>query len=90
MSDRYEKKLEDNAVLGADLVNKYLRGEIKGSDQVKIGSQAISQLNRHRATKGNMDMVKFAVGKSISADRKELTEYIRVNMPEYNAVKQLR
>jgi hypothetical protein len=68
----YEKALEENARLGAVLVGKYLRGEIKGDDKIKIGSQAISQLNRHQATRGNIDAIRFAVGRAISVNQSEL------------------
>ena len=88
--DELTKTLRENAKLGANIVGKYLRGEVKGSDQIKIGSMAISQLNRHEATMGNIDAIKFSVGRSISGDTKELKEFIRATMPEYIPVKQIK
>lgn len=85
----YEKTLEANAQIGAELVGKYLRGEVKGDDRIKIGSQAISQFNRHQATRGNIDAIKFAVGRSISADQNELKQFIKQSLPEYIPVKQI-
>jgi len=87
--DALTKTLRENARLGAEIVGKYLRGEVKGSDQIKIGSMAISQLNRHEATMGNIDAIKFAVGRSVSGNTKELKEFIQGAMPEYIPAKQI-
>lgn len=87
--DELTTSLRENATVGAKIVGKYLRGEIKGSDQIKIASMAISQLNRHEATKGNIDAIRFAVGRSISVDQKELKQYVKANLPEYCEVKRL-
>ena len=84
-----DKTLRENAQLGAVIVGKYLRGEEKGSDKIKIASMAISQLNKHEATKGNTDAIKFAVGRSVSKDAKELKEFIQASMPEYIPAKQI-
>lgn len=81
--------LQENARLGAVIVGKYLRGEEKGSDKIKIASMAISQLNRHEATMGNIDAIKFAVGRSVSENVKELKTFIQGAMPEYIPVKQI-
>jgi hypothetical protein len=87
---KYEEKLEENAEIGAEIVNRYLTGKEKGSDKIKIASMAITQLNRHMATKGNVDAIKFAVGRSVSANAEELKRYISGNMPEYSPVKQIK
>ena len=88
--DKLTEVLRENARLGAEIVGKYLRGEVKGSDQIKIGSMAISQLNRHEATKGNIDAIKFAVGRSVSENAKELKVFIQSSMPDYIPAKQIR
>lgn len=80
----FEDVIKENAELGAKLVNKYLKGEIQGSDKVVIGSKAITQFNRHMATKGNFDAIKFAVGRSISKDQDELKKYISENLSDYS------
>lgn len=80
----YEDQLKKNAEKGAEIVGKYLNGEIGGSDKIKIASQAITQLCRHQATKGAIDTIKFGIGRSISADAKELRDYVKKNMPEYS------
>jgi predicted metal-dependent HD superfamily phosphohydrolase len=86
----YEDQLKKNAEKGAELVGKYLDGTVAGSDKIKIASQAITQLCRHQATKGAIDTIKFGIGRSISADAKELRDYVKNQMPEYDPVKRLK
>ncbi len=88
--NKFESQLKENAELGADIVNRYLKGEERGSDRVKIGSQSIAQYNRHLATRGNVDAIKFAVGRSISESTAELKKYINTHMPDYVMMKQLK
>ena len=85
----YENVLQENANLGATLVGKFLRGEERGSDKIKIASMAISQFNRHQATKGNIDAIKFAVGRSVSENSKELKKFSQEALPDYVPVKQI-
>ena len=85
-----EEKLQKNAEVGADLVLKALEGKSDMNDRVKLASMAITQHCKHIATKGAIDTIKFAVGRSIAANQDELKKYVHANLPEYNPVKQLK
>ena len=85
-----ENILEVNAVKGANILGQYLDGKVKGSDLVKQASMAVTHFNKFRATKGAFDAIKFAVGRSISANQAELKQHIQANMPEYAEVKRLK
>lgn len=85
----YEDQLRKNAEKGAEIVGLYLDGKVKGSDQIKIASQAITQLCRHQATKGAIDTIKFGIGRSLAKDAEELRSYVKSNMPEYAPVKMI-
>ncbi len=86
----YEADLEENAKLGAGIIKEYLKGERTGSDKIKYASNAITQFNKHLATKGAIDTIKFAVGRSISGSAEELKDFIQGNMPEYGPAKALK
>lgn len=79
--------LEENAEIGAGIIKKYLKGEVKGSDQVKIASLSITQCVKHQATRGATDMLKFAIARSISSDKTELKGQVQKNLPDYIDVK---
>lgn len=78
-----DKLLRDNAVEAAEIICKYLKGDISGSDKVKIASLTITQCVKYQATKGAHDCLRFAVMKSVAADRKELKAGLENSMPEY-------
>ena len=77
-----EKKLEENAILAADVVKKYLKNEIAGGDYVKTASLAIGHHNKYLATKGANDANKIVALRGISQDSKEFKEYLEMSMPE--------
>lgn len=77
-----EKKLEENAILGADIVKRYLKEEIPGGDYVKTASLTIGHHNKYLATKGANDANKIVALRGISADSKEFKEYLEISMPE--------
>jgi hypothetical protein len=78
-----EEKLVENAEIAADIVKKYLLGEIAGTDRVKIASLSITQSVKYKATKGATDALRFAVARSIAGNRDELKKQVRENMPGY-------
>jgi hypothetical protein len=86
----YEQRLQSNAEKAAKIVGEYLDGTRDGTDKVKFASVSITQYQRHKATKGAIDAIKLAVGRSISEDVKELKEYIHSNMPEYSERKKVK
>jgi hypothetical protein len=82
-------QLRENAEISAEIIKKYLKDEIKGSDKIKIASLAITQCVKFEATKGNNDALKFAISRAVSSDTKELKNNIQNNLPEYVNVKSL-
>jgi len=85
----FEEQLRKNAEKGAEIVGQYLEGKVHGTDKIKVASIAITQLGRFQATKGAIDAIKFGVGKSICENAKELRDYVKNQMPEYDAVKKI-
>lgn len=86
---KYEENLQKNAEISAEIVGRYLTGQEKGSDRIRIASQSISQFNRHLATKGNIDAIKFAVARSVADNPAELKKHIASSLPEYLPTKRL-
>lgn len=86
---KLEEKLEQNAILGADILTDYLKGKASGGDKVKYASLAITQHCKHIATKGVVDAIKFGVCRAVSANPEELKKHIAANLPEYSPVKQI-
>lgn len=82
--------LEDNAVLGAEIVKDYLLGNRAGTDQVKVAQQSITQNQKHCATTGATDALKYQMFRDVSKDQKELKGYIKSSFPEMREVKLLK
>jgi hypothetical protein len=82
-----EQMLQENAEIGAGIIKKYLKGDLKGSDQVKIASLAITQCVKHQATRGAIDALKFAVARSIATNQNELKGQVKIILPGYIDVK---
>jgi len=81
--------LKENAEIAAGIIKQYLKNEIKGSDQVRIASLAITQCVKHQATKGHQDALRYAITRSVSSNADELKKNLSRNLPEYVDVKQL-
>lgn len=84
-----EEKLARNAELGADEIEKVLKGEKGITDKSNLAMQAVKEHNKFIATKRVHESLKFATGRSISADATELKTYLRRHMPEYIEVKKI-
>jgi len=68
--------------LGQEIVNKYLKGEISGSDKVKISMQACTQHARMIASEANHDTNRLIMARLVYDDPKEREKYIRASMPQ--------
>ncbi len=85
-----EDQLRENAELGASIIKEYLGGKRQGGDFVKTAMLSVTQYAKVMATKGNLDTVKFMIGRSISKDQDELKGYIQSHMPDYGNLKKLK
>jgi hypothetical protein len=93
MADEKPKKLgeelEENAIMAAGIVRRYLKGEINGGDFVKTASLSIGHFNKYLATKGANDTNKLVALRGISANSDEFKEYVRLSMPDMIPVKKI-
>jgi hypothetical protein len=72
-----EEKLYQNAMTGASIVDRYLRGEIDGSEKVKVGALSVGQYQRFMGTKHAGAGLAFAVMRWVSTDKKELKKLVK-------------
>ena len=76
------EKSRKNWELGQEIVNKFLRGEIAGSDKVKISMQACTQHARMIASEANQDTNRLIMARLVYDDPKEREKYIKASMPQ--------
>jgi len=79
---RDSEKSRKNWDLGNEIINKYLNGEIEGTDKVKVAQGACTQHARMVASESNMETNRLVLGKMIYTDEKELKKYIEKSMPQ--------
>ncbi len=77
-------KLHENALSAADIMGKYLNGEIHGSDKIREASLTITQYFKLRATKGVENSLKLAIIKMVAKNKEDLQEMIKGGLPDYN------
>lgn len=82
----FENDLKQNAILGVEIIRKYLQGEINGSDKVKISSLSITQYCKYRSTQGNMDAMKLNIIQKTASTKEEFKSQVRANLPDYVAM----
>ena len=76
------EKSRKNWDLGQDLINKFLKGELAGSDKVKMAMQACTQHARMIASEANHDTNRLIMARMIYDDPKEREKYIKASMPQ--------
>ena len=79
---RDSEKSRKNWELGHEIIGKYLRGEIEGTDKVKIAQTICTVHARMVASEANMETNRLVLGKMIYTDEKELKKYIQTSMPQ--------
>jgi len=79
---RDSEKSRKNWDLGQDLVNKYLTGELKGSDKINIALQACKTHVAMMATEANRESNILVAAKMVYDDPKEREKYIKATMPK--------
>ncbi len=79
---RDSEKSRKNWELGNEIIGKYLRGEIEGTDKVKVAQSALTQHARMVASEANMETNRLILGKLIYQDEKELKKYVEKSMPQ--------
>jgi hypothetical protein len=82
-TEEYEEMLLNNAQISAEIMKKYLKGEISGNEKVRVAHQSITQYQRFMATRGVFDTLKVQIGSLITKDQKELKEHIKRQLPEF-------
>jgi hypothetical protein len=66
---------------GSKIVLKYLRGEVDGSEKVKIALASVQTHVKMKATESNEDTNKLGLVKMIYVDPKVREAYIKKSMP---------
>ncbi len=66
---------------GSNIVLKYLKGEIDGSEKVKIALSAVQVHTKMKATEANDDTNRLGLAKLVYSDEKEMSAYIKKSMP---------
>ena len=79
---RDSEKSRKNWDLGQDIIAKYLKGEIAGSEKVKVSLQACTQHARMMASEANAETNKLIAARLIYDDPKERQKYIRATLPQ--------
>lgn len=79
---RDSEQSRKNWLLGHQIIQKYLNGEIEGTDKVRIATAACSIHARIMASEANMETNRLILGKMIYTDDKELKKYIEKSMPQ--------
>ena len=66
---------------GTVIVTKYLRGELEGSEKIRIALSAVQAHIKMKATEANDDGNRLGLVKMIYSDEKEMKNYISKSMP---------
>jgi len=80
--ERDSVKSRKNWELGHEIISKYLKGEIEGTDKIKVAQTACTVHARMVASEANMETNRLVLGKMIYQDEKELKKYIEKSMPQ--------
>ncbi len=76
------EKSRINWVLGQEILNKYLKGEIQGSDKIRIALQACNQHAKMIASEANHETNRLVAARLVYEDPKEREKYIKATMPK--------
>ncbi len=66
---------------GTNIVTKYLRGELEGSEKIRIALSAVQSHIKMKATEANDDTNRLGLAKLVYSDEKEMASYIKKSMP---------
>ncbi len=66
---------------GVEIVRKYLRGELEGSEKIRIALSAVQAHIKMKATEANDDTNRLGLAKLVYSDEKEMSSYIKKSMP---------
>ena len=83
-------KMEEAYDLSAKELIATLKGEKDVTDLTKIAVTAAGIYVKMKSVEGHGEALKYQVMRDISADKKELKQYINSSMPEISPVKRLR
>jgi len=75
------EKSRKNWELGQEIIGKYLKGELAGSDKISIAMQASKTHVAMCATESNRETNFLTMAKMIIEDPKEREKYIKATMP---------
>jgi hypothetical protein len=79
---RDSERSRKNWELGQEIIGKYLKGEIAGSDKISISLQACKTHVAMMATESNRETNVLTAVKMVYEDPKERAKYIKATMPQ--------